>query len=96
MAAQATDTSSLEEEIYYTYYSFTECGSDFEYEGKVGYTCEPEYSKEDLGTLGKEVREEADDIGSDDSDDTRQVGKLALVHMLPLLYHAKLARVEML
>ena len=37
MAAQVTDTSSLEEEIDYTYYSFTECGSDFEYEGKAGY-----------------------------------------------------------
>ena len=35
MAAQATDTSSSEEEIDYTYYSFTECGSDFEYEGKA-------------------------------------------------------------
>ena len=31
--------------------------------GKAGYTCEPEYSKEDLEKLGKEVREEeADDI----------------------------------
>ena len=48
MTAQATDTSSSEEEIDCTYYSFTECGSDFEYEGKAGYTCEPEYSKEDL------------------------------------------------
>ena len=48
MAAQATDMSCSEEEIDDTY-SFTECGSDFEYEGKAGYTtCEPEYSKEDL------------------------------------------------
>ena len=29
-------------------YSFTECGSGIEYQGKAGYTCEPEYSKEDL------------------------------------------------
>ena len=42
MAAQATDISSSEDDMY----SFTECGSDFEYEGKAGYTCEPEYSKE--------------------------------------------------
>ena len=51
MATRATDTSSSEEEIDYTYYSSTECESDFEYEGKVGYinTCEPEYSKEELG-----------------------------------------------
>ena len=47
MAAQATDRSSSEEEEIDDTYSFTECGSDFEYEGKAGYTCEPEYSKED-------------------------------------------------
>ena len=47
MAAQATDMSSSEEEIDDTY-CFTECGSDFEYEGKAGCTCEPENSKEDL------------------------------------------------
>ena len=54
MATRATDTSSSEEEIDYTYYSSTECESDFEYEGKAGYinTCEPEYSKEELGKLG--------------------------------------------
>ena len=60
MATQTTDTSSSEEEIYYTkerytYYSSTECESDyFEYEGKAGYinTCDPEYSKEELGKLG--------------------------------------------
>ena len=54
MATRTTDTSSSEEEIYYTYYSSTECESDFEYEGKAGYinTCEPEYSKEELGKLG--------------------------------------------
>ena len=55
MGTRTTDTSSLEEEIYYTYYSSTECeGSDFEYEGKAVYinTCEPEYSKEELGKLG--------------------------------------------
>ena len=48
MVTRTTDTSSSEEEIYYTYYSSTECESDFEYEGKAGYinTCEPEYSKE--------------------------------------------------
>ena len=53
MATRTTDTSSSEEEIYYTYYSSTECESDFEYEGKAGYknTCEPEYSKEELGKL---------------------------------------------
>ena len=45
MVAQVTDRSSSEEEIDDTY-SFTECGSDLEYEGKAGYTCEPEYSKE--------------------------------------------------
>ena len=56
MATQATDMSSSEEEIDYTvYYSSTECESDFEYEGKAGYTCEPEYSKEELGKLGKEL-----------------------------------------
>ena len=61
MAAQATDRSSSEEEEIDDTYSL--CGSDFEYEGKAGYTCEPEYSKEDLEKLGKEVREEeADDI----------------------------------
>ena len=51
MAPRATDTSSSEEEIDYTYYSSTECESDFKYEGKDGYinTCEPEYSKEKLG-----------------------------------------------
>ena len=51
MATRTTDTSSAEEEIYYTYYSSTECESDFEYEGKAGYinTCEPEYSKGKLG-----------------------------------------------
>ena len=37
MAAQA---SSEEEEIDDTY-SFSECGSDFEYEGKAGYTTDP-------------------------------------------------------
>ena len=55
MATRATDTSSSEEEIYYTYnYSSTKCESDLEYEGKAGYinTCEPEYSKEELGKLG--------------------------------------------
>ena len=52
MATRTTDTSSSEEEIYYTYYSSTECESDFEYEGKAWYTCEPEYSKEQLGKLG--------------------------------------------
>ena len=46
MAAQATDRSSSEEEEIDDTYSL--CGSDFEYEGKAGYTCEPEYSKEDL------------------------------------------------
>ena len=51
MATLATDTSSSEEEIEYTYYSSTECEPDFEYEGKAGYTCEPEYSKEDLENL---------------------------------------------
>ena len=51
MAAQATDMSFSEEEIDDTY-SFTECGSsDFEYEGKAGCTCEPEYSKEDLAQI---------------------------------------------
>ena len=61
MAAQVTDRSSSEEEEIDDTYSL--CGSDFEYEGKAGYTCEPEYSKEDLEKLGKEVREEeADDI----------------------------------
>ena len=45
MAAQS------EEEIDDTY-SFTECGSDFKYKGKTGYTCEqPEYSKEDLAQI---------------------------------------------
>ena len=50
MATRTTDTSSSEEEIYYTYYSSTECESDFEYEGKAGYinTCEPEYSKDSI------------------------------------------------
>ena len=52
MATQATDTSSSEEEIDYTYYSSTACESDFEYEGEAGYTCELEYSKEELGKLG--------------------------------------------
>ena len=56
MATRATDTSYSEEEIDYTYYCSTECesDSDFEYEGKAGYinTCEPEYSKEELGKLG--------------------------------------------
>ena len=59
MATRTTDTSSSEEEIDYTdydytYYSSTECESDFEYEGKAGYinTSEPEYSKEELGKLG--------------------------------------------
>ena len=51
MATQATDTSSSEEEIDYTYYSSTECESDLEYKGKAGYTCEPEYSKEELGKV---------------------------------------------
>ena len=37
MAAQATDMSSSEEEIDDTY-SFTECGSDFDYEWKAGCT----------------------------------------------------------
>ena len=57
MATRATDTSSSAEEIYYTYYSSTECESDFEYEGKAGYisSCEPEYSKEELGKLGNYV-----------------------------------------
>ena len=49
MATQATDSSSSEEEIDYTYYSSTEFESDFEYEGKAGYTCEG------LGKLGKEL-----------------------------------------
>ena len=50
MATRTTDTSSSEEEIYYTYYSSTECESDFEYEGKAGYinTCELN-SKEERG-----------------------------------------------
>ena len=54
MATQAADTSSSEEEIDYTYYSSTECESDFEYEGKAGYinTCEPEYL-ENLVTIFK-------------------------------------------
>ena len=54
MATQVTDMSYSEEEIDYTYYSSTECESDFEYEGKPGYinTWEPEYSKEELGKLG--------------------------------------------
>ena len=54
MATLTTDTNSSEEEIYYTYYSSTESESDFEYEGKAGFinTCEPEYSKEELGKLG--------------------------------------------
>ena len=54
MATRTTDTSYSEEEIYYTYYSSTECESVFEYEGKAGYiyTCESEYSKEELGKLG--------------------------------------------
>ena len=62
MAAQATgDRSSSEKEEIDDTYSL--CGSDFEYEGKAGYTCEPEYSKEDIEKLGKKVREEeADDI----------------------------------
>ena len=51
MGTRATDTSSSEKEIDYTYYSSTECESDFEYEGKAN-TCEPEYSKEELGKLG--------------------------------------------
>ena len=64
MATQATDRSSSEEEEIDDTYSL--CGSDFEYEGKAGYTCEPEYSKEDLEKLGKEVQEEeADDILND-------------------------------
>ena len=46
----ATPASLEEEEIDDTY---SLCGSDFEYEGKAGYTCEPEYSKEDLEKLGK-------------------------------------------
>ena len=49
MAAQATDRSSSEEEEIDDTYSL--CGSDFEYEGKAGYTCEPEYSKEDLAQI---------------------------------------------
>ena len=50
MATRATDTSSSEEEIDYTYYSSIECESDFEYEGKAGYinSFELEYSKEEL------------------------------------------------
>ena len=44
MASRATDTSSSEEEIDYTYYASTECESDFEYEGKVGYINTCEYS----------------------------------------------------
>ena len=50
MVVQATDMSSSEEEID-DMYSFTECGPDLEYEGKSGYTCEPEYSKEDLAQI---------------------------------------------
>ena len=49
MATQATNPRSSEDEIDYTYYSSTEFESYFEYEGKAGYTCEPEYSKEELG-----------------------------------------------
>ena len=48
MATQATDTSSSEEEIDYTYHFFQQSESDFEYEGKAGYTCEPDYFKEEL------------------------------------------------
>ena len=62
MATQATDTSSSEEEIdvfeidiFYVHIIPQQCESDFEYEGKAGYTCEPEYSKEELGKLGKEL-----------------------------------------
>ena len=53
MATRTTDTSSSEEEIYYTYYSSTECESDFKYEGKAGYinTCELN-SKEERGKRG--------------------------------------------
>ena len=100
MATQATDMSSSEEEIDYTYYSSTECESDFKYEGKAGYTCEPEYSKEELGKLGKELREEeADDIVSDDGGDTLNPSRLENLHWCTcyhLLYHANFARVEML
>ena len=53
MATRTTDTSSSEEEIYYTYYSSTECESVFEYEGKAGYiyTCELKKNLENLETI---------------------------------------------
>ena len=49
MAAQVTDRSSSEEEEIDDTYLL--CGSDFECEGKAGYACEPEYSKEDLAQI---------------------------------------------
>ena len=51
MATRATDTSYSEEEIDYIYILFfnTECDSDF---AEYINTCEPEYSKEELGKLG--------------------------------------------
>ena len=53
MATRATDTSSLIIHII-NILQQSEYESEFEYEGKAVYinTCEPEYSKEELGKLG--------------------------------------------
>ena len=43
---------------------------DWEYEGKSGYTCEPEYTKTELEKLGiKAIESDGEEVSSNDSSD---------------------------
>ena len=63
--------SSSEEEIDSCYFSSNES-----FEGEEGaseYTCEPEYSKDELIKLGIDVLEEKSDVSTDDSNDSNEL-----------------------
>ena len=76
-------------------------GEDLECEEKGGYSCEPEYTKEEMKKLRIKITESNENLSSDDSEDDLDSSQesreeLALLYVQKILYHATVDGIKVL